>query len=190
MKRRNLFLLLAATFITAAIFPTTVQASAKTSAPSAILAGLHTQLPTTSVVDNRAQILRAYLESYNSPIAPHAATFVQEADKHDLDWKLVPAITGLESYFGQMIPPNSNNGWGYGVYGNNVRYFASWDEGIEVVTEALKEEYMVKRGARNVYEIGSTYAADPNWANKVTRFMNEIEAFEKHYTNTTVSISL
>lgn len=189
-KRRNLFLLLAATIISAAIFPQTTHASVKTSAPSAVLAGLQSQSPEKPVIDNRVQILREYLESYDSPLAPHAATFIQEADKHDLDWKLVPAITGLESYFGHMIPPYSNNGWGYGVYGNNVRYFQSWDEGIEVVTKALKEEYIVNRGARNVYEIGSTYAADPNWANKVVRFMNEIESFESHYKNTTVSISL
>lgn len=190
MKRRNLFLLLAVTFITAAIFPQTTQAATKTSAPSAVLAGLQKEQPETMVIDNRARILQAYLESYDSPLAPHASTFIIEADKHDLDWKLVPAITGLESYFGHMIPPYSNNGWGYGVYGTNVRYFASWDEGIEVVTAALKEEYIINRGAQNVYEIGSTYAADPNWANKVIRFMNEIEAFESHYANTTVSISL
>ncbi len=189
-NRRNLFLLLAVTIITAAIIPGTTHASTKSSAQSAILAGLQIQKPENMAVDNRAKILQKYLESYNSPLAPHAATFVKEADKHDLDWKIVPAITGVESYYGQMIPPYSNNGWGYGVYGGNVRRFATWDEGIEVVTKALREEYMDKRGAQNVYQIGSTYAADPNWANKVTRFMNEIDVFEEAYTNTTVSISL
>jgi hypothetical protein len=190
MKRRNLVLLLAATIISTAISPTTAQAANKTSAPSAILAGLQAQKSEKMVVDNRAKILTDYLQSYNSPLAPHAATFVQQADKHDLDWKLVPAITGVESYYGQMIPPYSYNGWGFGVYGNNVRRFASWDEGITVVTQALRTEYMDSRGAQNVYQIGSTYAADPNWANKVTHFINDIEAFENQYTNTTVSISL
>jgi hypothetical protein len=191
MKRRNLFLLLAATIIYAVISPTTVDASVKTSAPSALLiADLRAHTPQKMVVDNRAKILREYLESYDSPLAPHAATFIQEADKHDLDWKLVPAITGLESYFGHMIPPYSYNGWGYHVYNGNVRGFESWDAGIEVVSNDLRKIYMDQWGAQNVYQIGSRYAADPNWANKVTHFMNELEAFEKSYNNTSVSISI
>ena len=190
MKRRKLFLLLAATFISAAITPPTTDASIKTSAPSAVLAGLHTQTSQQVKVDNRAKILREYLETYDSPLAPHALTFIQEADKHNIDWKLVPAITGVESYHGQMIPPFSNNGWGDGVYGGNVHNFATWDEGIAVVTGALRVNYMDTWGAETVYQIGSHYAADPNWANKVTRFMNEIEAYEQSYINTSVSISI
>ena len=190
MKRRKLFLLLAATFIfLAAISPKTAFASDKTSVQSAYLAGPE-PMPAKSVYDNRAKILKLYLERYNSPLAEHADTFIAEADKHNLDWKMVAAISGVESGFGLAIPPYSYNGWGFNVYGNNVRGFASWDDGIEVVSKALREEYMDARGARNVYEIGSTYAADPAWAYKVTNYMNEIEAFETETTNTTVSISL
>jgi flagellum-specific peptidoglycan hydrolase FlgJ len=89
-----------------------------------------------------------------------------------------------------MIPPYSYNGWGYGVYGNNVRRFTSWDEGISVVTTALRKEYMDARGAQNIYQIGSTYAADPNWANKVIRFINEIEAYKTRTEKPTLSITL
>lgn len=190
MKRRNLFLLLAVISIFTAISPKTIYASDKTSVTSAVLAVPPNQLPAKSVVDNRAQILQKYLEKYDSPLAPHAKTFVQKADKYNLDWKLVAAIAGVESYYGQMIPPYSFNGWGYHVYNGNVRGFASWDNGIDVVSKALREEYMNERGAQNVYQIGSTYAADPLWASKVTHFMDEIEEFETHTTNTTVSISL
>lgn len=142
------------------------------------------------VVDNRAQILKGFLESYDSPLAPHAQTFIDEADKNGLDWKLVPAIAGVESWFGQRIPYNSYNGWGYGVYGNNVRNFTSWDDGIHVVSTALREDYMDRWGATNVAEIGSHYAADPKWAYKVQHFIDLIEEYEEKENKKTLSLSL
>lgn len=172
-----------------AIVPETAEAASKTSAESAKLANI--QQNTQEVVeDTRAAKLRAYLESYNSPLAAHAETFISEADKHNIDWRLVPAITGVESYFGQMIPPYSYNGWGYGVYGNNVKRFASWDEGISVVTQALRVDYMDSWGATTVAEIGSFYAADPRWSAKVQHFINDLEQFTVKPDKTTLSISL
>lgn len=143
------------------------------------------------VDDKRAKILEAYLQQYNSPLASHADTFIDQADKNNIDWKWVAAIAGVESYFGHQIPPYSYNGWGYGVYGNNVRRFASWDEGIGVVSSALRNDYMNSWGAQNIYQIGSFYAADPRWANKVTHFVAELEEFEMRYkSNNALSISL
>lgn len=190
MKLRRTLLLLAVTCIFAAMTPQQANAQSKTSAPSAILAGLHTETPAQPVIDNRAKILKEYLNQYNSPLADHADTFVKEADKHNIDWKLVPAITGVESYFGQLIPPYSFNGWGYHVYDGNVRGFTSWDEGIAVVTEALRKDYMDNWGAQNVYQIGSFYAADPLWPSKVTHFIEELQAFEEEQNNVLLSISL
>ena len=98
---------------------TTGKVSASTARPSA-------ELTTNSSIkpaDKRAETLRIYLESYNSPLAPYSKTFINEADKNNLDWKLVASIAGVESYYGQQIPPYSYNGWGYGVYGTNVRNF-------------------------------------------------------------------
>lgn len=142
------------------------------------------------VKDKRTAILRSYLEKYNSPLVPYAHNFIEEADRNNIDWKLVPAITGVESYFGQMIPPYSYNGWGFGVYGPNVRRFSSWIEGITVVSKALRTDYMNNWGATNVYEIGSFYAADPAWGNKVSHFIAQIEESETTDSNTTLPISL
>lgn len=140
--------------------------------------------------DTRPEILSAYFKKYDSPLVPYAKTFVDEADKNNLDWKLVASISGVESYFGQQIPAYSYNGWGYGVYGNNVRRFSSWEDGISTVSKALRTEYMDSWGASTVYEIGSIYAADPMWANKVTHFMSDMEEFEQENSNPLLSISL
>lgn len=173
------YLVLQIALIVVAVYTTgDVSAQTKTARPSAALT-----VESTKPTDNRAAILRAFLEDYDSPLAPHAQTFVEEADKNNLDWKFVVSIAGVESWFGQRIPVNSYNGWGWGVYGDNVKRFASWDEGIVTISTALRTDYMEKRGAKNIYDIGAIYAADPAWANKVMHFMNKIEAFEKEYAS-------
>lgn len=127
--------------------------------------------------DSRVRILREYLEKYNSPLVPFAGTFVETADKYNLDWKLVAAISGVESTFGQQIPYNSFNGWGWGIYGDNMIRFSSWNEGIETISEGLRNKYINKWGARDVYEIGRYYASSPTWAQRVEYFMNKIEEY-------------
>lgn len=190
MKRIIIIILLAVFTTLTAISPQIAQAFGTTSGASAIFAG--SQAVTSHPVehDNRAEILHAYLQKYNSPLADHAEALVREADVNRLDWKLVAAIAGNESYFGQQIPPYSYNGWGYGVYGNNVRRFSSWDEGIVVVSKALREDYYNKWGATNIAEIGAIYAADSQWANKVTHFFTEIDQYAKPFDKPALSISL
>ena len=162
------------------------------SAVHANTAGASAKLAITRApkVDGRAGVLRKFLTEHNSPLADHAGTFIREADKNNLDWKLVAAISGNESQFGHLIPPYSYNGWGYGVYGNNVRRFESWDEGIAVVSNALRDDYLDNWGATNVYEIGEIYAEDPMWANKVSHYISLIENFESDSSNKYLSISL
>jgi hypothetical protein len=129
--------------------------------------------------DSRVRILREYLEKYKSPLVPYAGTFVEIADKYNLDWKLVAAISGVESTFGREIPYESFNGWGWGIYGDNMIRFSSWNEGIETISEGLRNKYINKWGAKDVYEIGKFYAASPTWAQRVEYFMNEIEKYQK-----------
>lgn len=186
--RKQFFVFLVAFFLIATFSQTTVDAAEKTSAPSATLALASQEVE----IDNRGKILKEYLAKYNSPMTDSAEAFIEQADKYNLDWKLVVSIAGVESYYGKHIPPYSYNGWGFGVYGNNVRRFASWEDGIETVSKALREEYMDARGHSNIYEIGSTYAADPRWPYKVQHFVDQLTAFETEAetTNDALSISI
>src|SRR3989344_1375308 len=93
-------------------------------------------------LDNRAKILADYFASYNSPLEYHAQDFIDASDKHGVDWKLVPAISGVESTFGKHS--YSFNGWGWGIYGDSALGFNSWKEGIYTVTEGLKQNYIDK----------------------------------------------
>ena len=132
---------------------------------------------TQETTDSRVRILREFLEKYHSPLVPYAGTFVKTADKYNLDWKLVAAISGVESTFGNEIPDKSFNGWGWGIYGDNMIKFSSWTQGIETVSEGLRTKYINKWGAQDAYSIGRFYAASPTWAQRVTYFMNEIEEY-------------
>lgn len=127
--------------------------------------------------DNRTIILSRYLATHNSPLQYHAQDFIDAADKNSLDWKLVPAIAGVESTFGKFIP-GGYNGWGWGVYGNQALYFKSWKDGIYTVSAGLKKNY-IDRGLKDPLSINRVYAASPSWGRKVNFFIAEITKFEK-----------
>ena len=146
--------------------------------------------PVARPPDSRVKILEEYLEQFNSPLIPYASDFVEIADKYNLDWKLVVSISGVESTFGKHMPYNSYNGWGWGIYGNNIIYFSSWEDGIETVSRGLRENYLNKWGADDVYEIGRFYAASPTWAQRVSYFMRKINEFKDQKLAANLSLSL
>jgi len=152
-------------------------------------AALETEL-VTKAQDNRAKILKKFLDKYNSPLAQYSNVFVKKADDYNLDWRLVASISGVESTFGKHIPYNSYNGWGWGVYGDNVIYFSSWEDAIDTVSKGLRENYLNKWKATDIYEIGRIYAASPRWAGNVTYFMEKIREFEYQNQITHLSISI
>ena len=132
----------------------------------------------TRQLDKRARILAQYFASYNSPFEYQAQTFVDAADKYGLDWKLVPAIAGVESTFGKHS--YGYNAWGWGIYGDNRLGFSSWRDGIETVSQGLKENY-VDKGLTDPYSMNRIYAASKSWGWKVDYFMKDLDRFEDKY---------
>lgn len=130
--------------------------------------------------DTRVQKLKTYLESHNSPLTREAEIFIATADKYSLDWRLTAAIAGVESTFGKRIPKESYNAWGFGIPTGQQSGlgFENWEQGIETVSQALKENY-IDRGADDIYEIGRIYAPPSRtWAAKVLFFMEKIDSVE------------
>ena len=84
------------------IDPNTVFAAAPEAGSAGVLASFAPLL-----VDKRVGHLEAFFRSYNSPLEKHAVTFIREADKHNMDWRFVAAIAGVESTFGKLFPPGS-----------------------------------------------------------------------------------
>ena len=129
--------------------------------------------------DYRVFLLKNYLESHNSPLAESSKDFVAYADKYNLDWRFVPAITGVESTFGKRIPRNSYNAYGWA---NGNYYFKSWPESIEIVSKTLREKY-IDNGADSINKIARIYAPpSPDWSWKVKWFMSEIDNIPLAFT--------
>lgn len=185
MKFKILFIVFVFLFI---ISPQSIYAAEeKYAASSAALVAFN---PEQKSEDVRAKVLRGFLASYNSPLASSSGTFVKTADAYRLDWRLLAAISGVESTFAHQLPYNSYNAWGWGIYGDNMIYFTSYDEAIETISKALRENYIDKWGAQNVYQIGRFYAASPTWAQRVVYFMNQIEAFALKNPANSLSLSI
>ncbi len=125
---------------------------------------------------NRAELIDKYLDKHKSPVMGKGEFIVQTADKYNLDYKLLVAISGIESTFCKRIPYQSYNCWGWGIYGNNMIKFNSFEEGFEKVAQGLSEHY-VSKGLDTPEKIGRKYNP-PNpvkWAAAVNKFASDIE---------------
>lgn len=153
----------------------------------AIARGSYTFEVESKKLDNRGRILSDYLASFNSPLQYHAEDFIEAADAYELDWKLIPAIAGVESTFGKRIP-GGFNAWGWGVYGTQAIYFSSWRAGIYTLAKGLRENYLNK-GLTDPYAMNRIYASSPTWGSKVAYFMQDIERFAEEYPQSNDEIS-
>lgn len=121
--------------------------------------------------DYREYTLRKFLTKFGSPLTPYSAEFIAQADYYGIDWRMVPAISGVESTFGKQIPFNSYNayGWVNGDYS-----FKSWPDSIQTVSKTLKTKY-VDKGAVSIAKIARIYAPpSTTWGTKVTYFVSKI----------------
>jgi hypothetical protein len=128
---------------------------------------------------NRKEALEKFFEKYNSPLKDNADTFIMVADTYNIDYRLIPSISCMESTCGKFLIEGSYNPFGWGIYGNNVIYFKDYNEAIETVGNGLNKGYFAK-GYNTVEKIAPIYTPpnSTNWRNGVTFFMNEISRFE------------
>ncbi|MEK7588274.1 MAG: hypothetical protein AAB438_00465 [Patescibacteria group bacterium] len=85
----------------------------------------------------KAEAIDAYFKSKNMPLAGYGEKMVEEAEKNDLDWRLLPAISVVETTGGRHICKNPKApfnpfGWGSCKFG-----FKSFDHAIEIVAKNL-----------------------------------------------------
>lgn len=121
-------------------------------------------------------MVKQFFEKYNSPLTPFAQKVVDEADKYNIDFRLIPSIAMQESNLCKKIIANSFNCWGYGIYGKKVTKFASYSEGIEAVSKTLAK-YNQQFGLETPEEIMTKYTPSNtnNWAQSVSYFMSRLQ---------------
>lgn len=124
--------------------------------------------------------LDAYLASYNSPLAGYGEKFVTEAEKNDIDWRLLVAISGLESTFGKNPCQKVNNS--FLGYGSCRMSFSSVDDAIEKVSASLggnnkntAHHYDGKTTAQILRKYNSVIPSYPKQAMKLMKAIDDEE---------------
>ncbi|MBI4973464.1 glucosaminidase domain-containing protein [Candidatus Roizmanbacteria bacterium] len=172
---RNITLFIFLLTVTAAVAPVRAELVAGNSAKINYTQLSNKEYENSQDLFIKKMAIKNYILKYNAPLADETDAFIKACTQYDLDCYLLPAISGVESSFGQYLRPGTFNpfGWGRGDIP-----FSSFSEAIMTVGKGLKENY-INKGATSVEQIGRIYCEGDTWAGKVTYFMNQLEKEEK-----------
>ena len=127
--------------------------------------------PTTSE-DPRLVRLQEFFGSNACPALRFAADFIEAADNNDLDWRLLPSISYLESGGGKAYRNNNILGWG-----NGKERFNSIRAGIHAVAERLSTSPLYRD--KSVDEILRTFNPEHrDYVARVKSVMRQIARYE------------
>ena len=148
------------------------------SSPAQVLGTLSSS---ATLNDARGVTLEQFFAKYHSPLASYGDVFIVMAEKYDLPWQLLPAISMQESIGGKNMPEDCYNPFGWGIHARGTLCFDTWEKGIETVAKGLKDKY-VDQGLVTLEQIMSkynptSYNRDGSWGKGVQFFLNEIESF-------------
>ncbi|MHB1117918.1 MAG: hypothetical protein ACYCZ7_00085 [Minisyncoccota bacterium] len=87
---------------------------------------------TVSLAKERADKIDAYFAKRSMPLEGYGAKMIAEAEKNDIDWRLLPAIAIKESTGGKFACGYNPFGWG-----SCKIKFKSFDAAIETVAKNL-----------------------------------------------------
>ena len=142
--------------------------------------------PSTNAIyarDSRAQRINEVYKMYNCPLEGLGDVMVYEADKNNIPWWLIAAVSFQESGCGKRTPKaggaESYNAWGWGVYGGTVFSFDNWVRGIETVSKYFNDKFYSK-GIEDTCVIMKTYTPPSNgsWCEGVNHFRDLILNYE------------
>lgn len=112
-----------------------------------------------------------YLLRIHAPLASKSKFLVQAAKYYKIDYRLVAAISVVESTGGKFAY-KPHNAWGWG--GSRGYTFKSWEEGIMTVSKGLARYY--SNGAVHPSQIAPSYnpVTPKEWAGKVESIMYQM----------------
>ncbi len=129
--------------------------------------------------DARPELIANFLERHQSPLTPYdyyGQKLVEIADRHGLDFRLLPAIAMQESNLCRVTNPQApHNCLGFGIHSQGTLDFNSYEAGFERAARELKQNY-INQGLDTVSLIESKYTPSSNgsWADSVNQWMAEI----------------
>lgn len=122
----------------------------------------------------RAAKIDAYFKKRSMPLEGYGMKMVLEAEKNNLDWRLLPAIAIRESTGGKFACYNNPFGWG-----SCKIKFDTWGESIEVVARNLggnnpsTEQYY--KGKTTKEKLAYYNSVIPEYTAEIFEFMELIE---------------
>lgn len=134
--------------------------------------------------DARPEIIRQYLEKYDSPLEPHANLIVALSDQYKFDYRWLVAIARQESNLCKFIPENSYNCWGWGIYPEpsnpevlKVTRFDNYEDALRRIAPQFTKIFLKGTHYKDPNEVMKTYTppSDGSWADAVTQFFGHLE---------------
>ena len=119
--------------------------------------------------DPRLASLRSFFSQTNCPAAELSPIFLEASDANDLDWRLLPSISFVESTGGKSARNNNLFGWDSGRAA-----FSSASACIHSVASSLANSALYRD--KDVDGILKTYNANAGYADKVKQVMRRIAA--------------
>ena len=139
------------------------------------------QAQATPATDNRVSRLAELFRRYKSPLEPYAKTFIEEADANKIDWRILPAISVVESTAGKHVPKHSPYnvfGWGCSTGAKCIK-FDSYPDAIKTVAFALgnKRAYKEFQRTGSIDSLSRRYCGGDSkaWATKLKKVMDQIK---------------
>ena len=121
--------------------------------------------------DSRLKRLEKFFQSAGCPVQKYSDTFLEAADAYNLDWRLLPSISFIESTGGKAARNNNLFGWDSGR-----AEFASPAAGIHTVGYRLSHSSLYRN--KDLDGILATYNPDAEYAVKVKSVMRRISPSE------------
>ncbi len=127
------------------------------------------QQPSQSVYKNdpRLSVLQAFFRDAHSPLRTLAWDFLEAADNHGLDWRLLPSISMVETGCGRTAVGKNIFGWDSGR-----KQFASFREAIHLVASRLDDSKLYH--GQDLGKILATYNPRPEYAGLVRSVMKQL----------------
>jgi len=127
---------------------------------------INKRLEESHSLKRKARRIRDFYARWNAPMATHAEYIVQVSEEFGIDWRLIPAISVVESSGGRHCFL-SYNAFGWGKHG-----FSNFEDAIYTVAKGLATGYQTD----NPYSIAPKYnpVTPSAWANKVSGLMSQI----------------
>jgi len=125
------------------------------------------QAPRPEPDDPRLRLLWQYFADRDCPLRDSAADFLVAADQNELDWRLLPSISMIESSGGKDYRNNNVFGW------DSCREsFPSVQAGIHFVASKLAKSRLYKD--KSLDQKLATYNPQPEYLNRVKAVMRAL----------------